>query len=145
MLSLLPALLLLVFGIIESSIFFYDKAMITNASREGARAGIVYSYPDRISDAEITTVVENYCKAHLITFKDDPDAPDPLVVEIARTGSGSSGDSLTVRVTYRYDFFVLPNMSGAFFTPEDPENPEEPENPLPPGIDLVAETVMRLE
>lgn len=136
----LPALLLLVFGIIESSIFFYDKAMITNAGREGARAGIVYSYPDRISDAEITTVVENYCKAHLITFNDDPDAPDPLVVEIARTGSGSSGDSLTVRVTYRYVFFVLPNISGLFI---DPDNPDA--SPLPPGIDLAAETVMRLE
>jgi len=138
----LPLLLLLVFGIIESSIFFYDKTMITNASREGARAGIVYSYPDRISDAEIITVVENYCKAHLITFNDDPDAPDPLIVEIVRTVNNSSGDPLIVKVTYRFDFFILRNMSGLFIDPEDPENPE---NPLPPGIDMVAETVMRLE
>ena len=136
----LPVLVLLVFGIIESSAFLYDKAMITNASREGARTGIVYSYPDRISDAEIITVVENYCKAHLITFNDDPDAPDPLVVEITRTGSGSSGDSLTVKVTYRYDFLVLPNISGLFIDPDDPDP-----DPLPPGIDLAAETVMRLE
>ena len=136
----LPLLVLLVFGIIESSAFLYDKAMITNASREGARTGIVYSYPDRISDAEIITVVENYCKAHLITFNDDPDAPDPLVVEITRTGSGSSGDPLIVKVTYRYDFFVLPNISGLF---SDPDNPDP--DPLPPGIDLAAETVMRLE
>ena len=35
----LPILVLLVFGIIEFSVAFYDKAMITNASREGARAG----------------------------------------------------------------------------------------------------------
>ena len=39
---ILPLLLILVFGIIEFSILFYDKAMITNASREGARVGIVY-------------------------------------------------------------------------------------------------------
>jgi Flp pilus assembly protein TadG len=34
-------LVLLVFGTIEFSTLLYDKAMITNASREGARAGIV--------------------------------------------------------------------------------------------------------
>ena len=136
----LPLLVLLVFGIIESSIFLYDKAMITNASREGARAGIVYSYPDRISDAEIEAVVRHYCEAHLITFNEDPDAPVPLIVEITRTGSNSSGDSLTVKVTYRYVFFVLPNISGLFI---DPDNPDP--DPFPPGIDLVAETVMRLE
>ncbi len=34
-------LLPLLFGIIEFSFLLYDKAMITNASREGARAGIV--------------------------------------------------------------------------------------------------------
>ena len=33
-------LLVLPFGIIEFSLALYDKAMITNASREGARAGI---------------------------------------------------------------------------------------------------------
>ncbi len=144
----LPLLAFLVFAIIESSIFLYDKAMITNASREGARAGIVYSYPDRIGDEDIEAVVRHYCEAHLITFNDDPenpDAPDPLVVEITRTVNNSSGDPLIVKVTYRYDFFVLPNMSGLFIDPENPENPEEPENLLPPGIDLGAETVMRLE
>ena len=63
-----PILFILVFGIIEFSIALYDKAMITNASREGARAGIVYNFPNPISDAEIRTVVSNYCAAHLISF-----------------------------------------------------------------------------
>ena len=34
-------LFLLLFGIIDFGILLYDKAVITNASREGARAGIV--------------------------------------------------------------------------------------------------------
>jgi Flp pilus assembly protein TadG len=63
----LPILVLLVFAIIEFSVALYDKAMITNASREGARAGIVFSDP-RISDNEITSVVNNYCGSYLITF-----------------------------------------------------------------------------
>jgi len=129
----LPILALLVFGIIESSIFLYDKAVITNASREGARAGIVYSYPDRISDADIETVVNNYCMDHLITFGD---ALTPIGIVIERTGAGSSGVPLTVRLTYRYDFLVLPDLSNLF---------SDPDTGLPPGIDLTAETVMRME
>jgi Flp pilus assembly protein TadG len=49
---ILPILILLVFGIIEFSLALYDKAMITNASREGARAGIVAQIP-RVTDTEI--------------------------------------------------------------------------------------------
>jgi Flp pilus assembly protein TadG len=37
----LPLLLVILFGIIEFSFLLYDKAMLTNASREGARVGIV--------------------------------------------------------------------------------------------------------
>ena len=101
----LPLLLVLVFGIIEFSILLYDKAMITNASREGARAGIVYSYPDRISDSKITEVINTYCSSHLITFG----TGTLPVLEIARSGT-SAGDSLTVTVRYKYDFLVLPNF-----------------------------------
>ena len=38
----LPLLMLILFGIIEFGLLMYNKAMITNASREGARRGIVY-------------------------------------------------------------------------------------------------------
>jgi hypothetical protein len=38
----LPLLAILLFGIIEFGFIIYNKAMITNASREGARIGIVY-------------------------------------------------------------------------------------------------------
>lgn len=102
----LPLLAVLLFGIIEFSLLFYNKAMITNASREGARAGIVYS-PTRLSKADIQTVVNNYCASHLITFgasspQTDVD-PDP-------TSSAVSGAPLTVTVTYTYEFLVFPNL-----------------------------------
>ncbi len=38
----LPVLMLLTFGIIEFGVLLFDKAVITNASREGARMGIVF-------------------------------------------------------------------------------------------------------
>ena len=55
----LPLLLMLLFGIIEFSVILYDKAMITNASREGTRAGIVSRWPTKLTEAEIKTVVTN--------------------------------------------------------------------------------------
>ncbi len=127
----LPLLVLLVFGIIEFTFALYDKAMITNASREGARAGIVYRSP-AVSDAEITSVVNNYLGRHLVTLggKRSPSG-NPVTganVIVTRTGSSPGGD-VKVRVGYTYSFLVLPQ-----FTPG-----------LGQGINLVAETVMRME
>ena len=101
----LPLLLMLVFGMIEFSIMFYDKAVITNASREGARAGIVYDFPARISTGDIETIVGNYCSGRLITFGSTN--------QETTTVSGpctNAGDTITVSVTYPYDFLVLPNF-----------------------------------
>jgi Flp pilus assembly protein TadG len=122
----LPLLIVLVFGIIEFSILLYDKAMITNASREGSRAGIVYAYPDRISDDDITAVINTYCSTHLITFSTG--ARLPPTITILRTGT-SAGDSLTVTVKYKYDFLVLPNFIAS----------------LVGGIEIAGETIMRME
>ncbi len=102
---ILPLLVLLLFGIIEFSLALYDKAMITNASREGARAGIVYRVP-AVPDAEIATVVNTYLRNHLVTFGGAPNA----MVTVARNGN-SPGGELKVRVAYTYTFLVLPRLS----------------------------------
>ena len=64
---ILPLLLVLVFGIIDFGLALFDKAVLTNASREGARAGMVFKVP-RLTDAEIEAVVQTYAGNHLITF-----------------------------------------------------------------------------
>ena len=125
----LPFLVLLIVGIMEFSILFYNQAVITNASREGARAGIVWSEPN-LSDAEIEAVVNNYCAGHMITFG----AASGATTSVSLAGSGPAGgpvagDPLTVLVNYHYDFLVIPNfLSG-----------------LTGGIDLAGQTVMRME
>ena len=101
----LPLLAMLVFGIVEFSVLFYNKAMITNASREGARAGIVLADP-RLTDAQIESVVDTYCGNNLITFGSGGDTP---TVTISRSGN-EAGDNLTVNVTYDYNFLLLPNF-----------------------------------
>jgi Flp pilus assembly protein TadG len=116
-----PLLLVLVFGIIEFGILLYNKAMLTNASREGARAGIVMRVSEpRWSTAEITDVVKSYCEEYLITF--DPAKPSPTVKILIKTpadtdpverdpssfGLDSAVDLLTVKVQYQYQFLLIP-------------------------------------
>jgi Flp pilus assembly protein TadG len=101
----LPVLFMLIFGMIEFSVMLYDKAMITNASREGARAGIVYSYPAPITTAEITQRVNDYLQGHMISLG----GPSAHTVAVSGQCTGS-GDPLTVTVTYPYNFLVLPNF-----------------------------------
>ena len=117
-------LVLLVFGTIEFSTLLYDKAVITNASREGARAGIVYSYPDRIADGEIINVVNTYCSDYMISLGGN----STINTTITRSGN-TSGDDLTVRVSYVYQFLILPSFIAT----------------LSGGLNLEAETIMRLE
>ena len=121
---ILPILILFLFGIIEFSILFYDKAVITNASREGARAGIVYRYPERVTEGEIQQVVIDYCADYLINFADSPS----LTISAPSDGL-EAGAPLTVTVSYPYQFLILPNFVAT----------------LAGGITLVATTVMRME
>lgn len=123
-----PLLFVILFGIIEFGILIYDKAMITNASREGARAGIVFSAPNRISDDVIRQVVRDYCEAHLISFG----AGATVTIPITRTGN-NAGDSLTVTVDYPFRFLVFSNVLALIG------------GGVGNLVNLSAETVMRLE
>jgi TadE-like protein len=93
---ILPLLLLLLIGGIDMSLALYDKAVITNASREGARAGIVARTPP-ISEAEIRQVVQNYTQTALVNL--GTGSPPSVSVE-----QGSLGADLTLRVSVSYTF-----------------------------------------
>jgi len=124
----LPVLLLLLLGIIEFGLLLYNKQVITNAAREGARYGIVSRNPRR-SVSEIETVVNGYCSDHLVTFGED----DTPVITVAPDPSTPPtpvfGNDLSVDVAFHYDFLVLPNFLGDLFG----------------GIDLVAHSTMKYE
>ena len=99
----LPVLILILLGIIDFGLMMYDKAMITNAAREAARAGIVLSNP-RPSGAQIQNVVTTYCGTNLLTLSGSS-ACAPVVTNLDKGGSPcqSFADRLQVRVTYAYD------------------------------------------
>ena len=106
----LPLLIVITFGIIEFGMYIYNQQVITNASREGARVGIVAISP-RVTPADIESVVRQHCDNHLVTFGSQNFAqlnPDPPV-GYSPTATFPT-DSLTVRVTYNYSFLVIPNF-----------------------------------
>lgn len=101
----LPIFLLLVFGIAEFGVALYDKAVITNAAREGARAGVVLENP-KPSQQYITSVVTNYTSTYLLSFASKNPTPAVTI-----TGSGGTfGQPLTVNVSYQYTGLVLAQL-----------------------------------
>jgi len=130
---ILPLLLILVFGILEFGFIVYNKAIVTNASREAARSGIVYRTDSvngdyaPLNNSGIQTVVNNYVGSRLINFSADTVAVSVTPGEGTRVES-YRGQPLTVRVNFTYDYLVLPGLAG-----------------LPETLNISAQTVMRME
>lgn len=95
---ILPVLILFLFGIVEFGLLLYNQQVITNASREGARFGIVYRNP-RHSATVIMNKVEEYCKEYLVTFGADNN-PDITI--------NTTGISLNATVSFEYEFLITP-------------------------------------
>ena len=119
---LLPFLCLFLLGVMELSLVIHNKAVITNASREGARYGIA-AIGGPYTDAAISEWVSNYAKDRMISF-----SPATTVTTITRGGS-TPGSVLRVRVDYPYRFLALPNLSDGFGS----------------ALTLSANTTMRME
>jgi len=118
---LLPVILLILFGTIEFGMIMYSRELITNASREGARAGIIQVSPKPTTGA-ITTIVTNYLTGTGI---------NPTAVTIAVTGAGGANPAtLTVTATYQYPWLIpyIPTVLG-----------------FPSPLPLTGRTIMRHE
>ena len=105
---ILPLLVLLLLGIIDLSLLLYNNAVLTNASREGCRVGIVAQ--DRTNtaliDAQVQTAINNYCQNHLVGF-----VSNNPVTTVTWPSPTSFGNPLEVNVTYNYGFLGLSNLS----------------------------------
>ena len=116
---LAPIFVVLLFGLLEFGLAMYNKGVLTNASREGARFGVVYATPPRTS-GEITGKVQEYLTKSGFT--------DTATINV--TGAqGASGSPLVVAVSYPYNFQVLPNFVCSLTGP----------------LNLTANTVMLME
>ncbi|CAB3792382.1 hypothetical protein LMG28688_03498 [Paraburkholderia caffeinitolerans] len=108
----MPVLLMILFGIVELGIALYDKAVITNAAREGARAGIVLKNP-KPSTTDITAVVTTYTSNYLLTFGKQA----PPTVNVNQSTPSTFGTPLSVTVSYQYTGLGLGHALSALTGP----------------------------
>ncbi|GAB6060459.1 TadE family protein [Desulfonatronum parangueonense] len=107
----LPLLILLFLGITEFGIAYYNKQVLTNASREGARAGM----NSAIKVNSIEHIVENYTD-RLINFGNG-EIKDYLNVEIGRHNAAfcpgdescncNGNEYCLVEVNFEHSYLVL--------------------------------------
>ena len=102
---LLPVLLLIVFGTIEFGMMMYGREVVTNATREGARYGIVAQIPPVSSGTMITQAT-----AYLTGTGVNPTS----VTFSAPACCGAPGTPVTVNAIYRNPWLILyiPTMLG---------------------------------
>lgn len=115
---LLPVLMMILFGITEFGLALYRQTILTNASREGARLGIVQSIP-AITNGQIDAAINNYLIAAGIP---------PGNVTRTIVAGGITGTPVQITLTLPYTFSVLPGLAS-----------------ITPTINLVARTEMRHE
>lgn len=113
----LPLVLLVLFGIINFGVALYNKSVITNASREAARNGIVYSSDDL--DA-IEAQAESYCVGRVINFGGS--------LECSASAQKVDGDE-TLKVSVNFTFSPV---AGSFLG-------------LGSNMPLASETLMKFE
>ena len=102
---LLPVFLTILLGIIEFGMIMYGREIVTNATREGARAGITQG-PPKLTTGQIITIADNYLTGTGI---------NPASVTFTAVGAGlANPNALTVHATYSYSFLVpyIPVMTG---------------------------------
>lgn len=91
----LPLLMLLICGTIEFGVLFYNKQVVTNASREAVRAGIAGA-----GNAVMEQIASDYCGDRLIGLKN---AITSDLVSVVVSPPDAQND-LTVSVSLNYDF-----------------------------------------
>lgn len=92
---ILPLLVLLVFGTIEMGLLCYNKQVLTNATREGARCSINTYHTYTLED--ITDIVEGYCDNMVLV--DLKNSTGEMVLECK-----NEDDYICVNASYEYPF-----------------------------------------
>ena len=102
---LLPVLMLIVFGTIEFGRLMYGREIVTNATREGARYGIVAQAPP-VSSAAMITQATNYLTGTGVSTGS--------VTFSAPACCGATGTPVTLSAIYRYPWLIpyIPTMLG---------------------------------
>lgn len=109
---LLPFVIMVLVGILDSSLMMYDKAALVAAARAAARAGTVVSVPT-LTTAQISAVATSNANASLVS---GGGSSSPTVT-VTQPSIITSGNPLTVQLSYTYRGLLLGSALSAFTGP----------------------------
>jgi Flp pilus assembly protein TadG len=109
-----PVFLLVVFGAVELGTALYDRAILTNASREAARAGVMLQTTP-MSTTSIGNIAKTYVQNNLIDFTGA--TPVPVVTVTQPDGSTLTGSRLQVQVSYTFNGLIFGPLLAPFTGP----------------------------
>jgi Flp pilus assembly protein TadG len=119
---ILSVLLLLILGVLEFGLVWYAKYAITNATREGARYGVIYhtrADGSRMPPCELSPSIAQVVGDKLTNVLPTSSYTVNVVNNIAYQ-TGQSGTDLTVQVTFTNPWDLLggliPSMRNMAFT-----------------------------
>ena len=102
----LIAFFILVFGVIDFGLALHSWIQVTNAAREGARIGAVHAASDGSVDCSPTpsagTIERKICDTAVNLGADAM----TIAVTNADPENDSSGEAISVKVDYEYDFIT---------------------------------------
>jgi Flp pilus assembly protein TadG len=125
---LFPILVLIVVGIVEFGHLWYVRQTLTNASREGARAAVVYAVDPGTNNVIDSNTRTNLATAAVNKYLTDTKFPGTWTPVVTFPAGTATGNPMTVTVTSPSGLLLLPKLLPAF-----------------DKINLGAETTMRLE
>ena len=133
----LPLLLFLFIGITEFGLAYYNKQVLTNAAREGARVGIISGTDvDKIKETIKNYVVfedeNNNKKSRLITFGPNTFLDNQAYKNNITVSNPDADNHRTIKVEFSYTYLILQgfNFFGANFGP---------------NLNISSSTVMKME
>lgn len=134
----LPFLILIIFAVVDFGLLAYNKAIITNASREGTRQAVVLS-ASAWDPARIRQVACDYARSAVVTVSQgtrtatctgtaDPiinvfSGPDATCPTPSGTTSPAFGDPVATTVTYTVSGFSMGTWYGLGVGPNSVGSP----------------------
>jgi Flp pilus assembly protein TadG len=110
---LFPLLALIVVGLMEFGYLWFVRHTLTNASREGARAAVVFLSENMQGEAR-ETWAQNTAQSTVDTYLKNIKFPSKWTVKTETSGSWNTGDPVTVTVSTPNGLMLLDKFIPAF-------------------------------
>ncbi len=105
----LPVLCTILFATVEFGLMLFDKNVLVNASRAGARYGIISQNGVYPSSSNISSYIQTTYVSNLVSFGSPK--PVPTITVTSSVTPPVKGATLTVTITYSYNCLIIGKLT----------------------------------